>query len=271
MSTQQKNRLRYLINEGEPTLSTGVIIPWPGVVEIIGNTKIFDYVEIAGEYMSWDLHDLDNISRAVELYEMSSMMKVDQNNRGFIAQRALGAGIQNMLFADIRTAEDVKECVRIVRPETQQSKGLNGCHMRRNVGYTKEGASPAYVQAMNDSVIALMIEKKEAIDNLDEILSVDGIDMIQFGPGDLSMSLGIPGQFSHPNIKSIEMEVIKTAIEKGKRPRVELSSTYNIDNIQEYIQLGVKDFRLSMDVVILDFWLTENGKILTEILKNIKT
>lgn len=266
----KRNRLRELLNLGKPTLETAIIIPWPGMVEIIGNTRIFDYVEISGEYMPWNLHDLDNISRAIELYDMSSMMKVDQNNRSFIAQRALGAGLQNMLFADIRTVDDAKECVRIVKSETPESKGINGCHMRRNVGYTKEGASPAYVQAMNESVIAIMIEKKEAIDNLKEILSVDGIDMIQFGPGDLSMSLGIPGQFSHPKIKSIEIEVIKTAVEMGKRPRVELLPNYNIENIQKYIQLGVKDFGLSIDVMILDSWLTKNGEILTKILKDMK-
>lgn len=263
----RRNRLRELLNEEKPTLETAMIIPWPGVVEIIGNTKIFDYVEISGEYMSWNLHDLDNISRAVELYNMSSMMKVDQNNRAFIAQRALGAGLQNMLFTDIRTVDDAKECVRIVRPETPEHKGINGCHMRRNVGYTKEGATPAYVQAMDEAVIAIMIEKKEAIDNLEAILSVDGIDMMQFGPGDLSMSLGIPGQFSHTKIKNIELDVIKTAIEMGKRPRVELSPNYDVENIKKYIQLGVKDFGLSTDAVILDFWLTKNGEILSGILK----
>lgn len=265
----RRNKLRELLNEGKPTLETSVIIPYPGVVEIIGNTKIFDYVEITGEYMSWDLHDLDNMSRAVELYDMSSMMKVDQYNKGFTAQRALGAGLQNMLFVDIRTVNDARECVRIVRPETPKSKGTNGCHMRRNVGLIKEVGSPAYVQAMDEAVIAIMIEKKEAIDNLEEILSVEGIDMVQFGPGDLSMSLGISGQRSHPKIKEIELKVIKTAVEMGKRPRVELPPNYNTENILKYIKLGVRDFGLSIDAMILDYWLTKNGEILVDILKKI--
>jgi 4-hydroxy-2-oxoheptanedioate aldolase len=54
---------------------------------------MFDYVEYLGEYSPWNLHDLENFGRAVELFDMSSMIKVDQNCRAFIAQRALGSGI----------------------------------------------------------------------------------------------------------------------------------------------------------------------------------
>ncbi len=266
----KKNSLRELLSCGKPTLEASIMIPWPGVIEIIGNIGIFDYVEIAGEYMSWTLHDLDNMSMAVELSGMSSMMKVDQYSRGFIAQRSLGAGIQNVLFTDIRNVDDVKECVRIVKPETPQYNGTNGCHLRRNIGYTKEYASPAYVDAMNESVIALMIEKKEAIENLESILLIDEIDMIQFGPGDLSMSLGIPGKFNHPEIKKMELEVIEKAIEFGKRPRIELLPNYNIENIENYIQLGVKDFGLVSDTMVIDHWFTKNGKFFQEIFKNIK-
>ncbi len=164
------------------------------MVEIVGHTGIFDYVEFLGEYSPWDLHDLENIGRAVELFDMSSMIKVDQNNRAFIAQRALGSGIQNILFTDIRTVEDAQECVRIVRAETPQTKGLNGAANRRNVGYYLESGSPEYVKAMEGAVVALMIEKRESIDNLEEILSVKGIDMVQFGPGDYSLDRARSGK-----------------------------------------------------------------------------
>lgn len=77
---------------------------------------------------------------------------------------------------------------------------------------------------MEEVIVALMIEKKEAVDNLDEILSVPGIDMIQFGPGDYSLSLGHPGERKHPKVKEAELKTIETAIKKSIRPRVEISS-----------------------------------------------
>ena len=188
----KKNKLREMLKEGRPTLGTRLLGVWPGMVEIVGHTGMFDYVEFLGEYSLWGLHDLENFGRAVELFNMSSMIKVDQNNRAFIAQRALGAGIQNILFTDIRTVEEAKECVRVVRAETPEKGGINGAANRRNVGYYLEDGSLEYVKAMDKAVVALMIEKKEAIDNLEEILSVKGIDMVQFGPGDYSLSLGYP-------------------------------------------------------------------------------
>jgi len=263
----RKNRLREMLKEGKPTLGTRLLSVWPGMVEIVGHTGMFDYVEFLGEYSPWDLHDLENYGRAVELFDMSSMIKVDQNNRAFIAQRALGSGIQNILFTDIRTVEDARECVRIVRAETPSTKGINGAANRRNVGYYLEGGSPEYVKAMDEAVIALMIEKKEAVDNLEEILSVKGIDMVQFGPGDYSLSLGYPGKRNHPKVKEAELKTIKTAIEKGIRPRVEIGSIdYKLEDLQKYIDLGVRDFHLPSDGSIVYQWLKKYGKKVRDII-----
>ncbi|HZK12657.1 MAG TPA: aldolase/citrate lyase family protein [Atribacterota bacterium] len=257
----KKNKLREMLKEGKPTLGTRLLSVWPGMVEIVGHTGIFDYVEYLGEYSPWNLHDLENFGRAVELFDMSSMIKVDQNNRAFIAQRALGSGIQNILFTDIRTVEEAKECVGIVRAETPQTKGINGAANRRNVGYYLEAGSPEYVKAMDEAVVVLMIEKKEAVDNLEEILSVKGIDMVQFGPGDYSLSLGHPGQRNHPKVKEAELKTIETAIKKGIRPRVEIGSiNYKIEDLQKYIELGVRDFNLPSEGKIIYEWLKRHGE-----------
>lgn len=263
----KKNKLREKLKEGNPSLGTRLLSVWPGMVEIVGHTGLFDYVEYLGEYSPWDLHDLENFGRAVELFDMSSMIKVDQNNRAFIAQRSLGSGIQNILFTDIRTVGDAQECVRIVRGETPQTKGLNGAASRRNVGYYIEAGSPEYVKAMDEAVIALMIEKKEAVDNLEEILSVEGIDMVQFGPGDYSLSLGYPGQRNHPKVKEAELKTIKTALKKGIRPRVEISTIdYKIEDLQKYIDLGVRDFQLPSDGSIVYQWLKKHGESIRKLL-----
>jgi 2-keto-3-deoxy-L-rhamnonate aldolase RhmA len=260
------NKLRELLKEGKPTLGTGVVCPWPGIVELLGRTGVYDYVEFEGEYMPWDLHDLENLSRAVELFDMSSMMKVDQEPRTFIAQRSLGAGIQNILFADVRTAEDAQECVRIVKLETPKKGGIHGCHARRSVGYHIEAGTKAYAQAIDDVVIAFMIEKQEAVDELEEILSVEGLDMIQVGPCDLSISMGMPGQSSHPKVKEAELGIIRTAVAMGIRPRVELGFDYSLDEIRGYMDLGVIDFNLGVDVEIVYPWWKRHGESVKNLL-----
>lgn len=261
----RKNRLREKITNQEPTIGTRLLSVWPGMVELIGNTGMFDYVEFLGEYSPWDLSDLENFARATELGEMSSMIKIDQYHRDFIAQRALGSGIQNVLFTDVRSAVEVRECVRIVRAETPKTGGLNGAANRRSVGYYVEAGSQNYVQALEDSVIAIMIEKKEAVENLEEILDVPGIGMVQFGPGDYSLSLGYPGQRNHSEVKEAELKVIKLAIEKGIRPRLEIGSiNYKKADLHKYLDLGVKDLHLPSEAKIVYEWLTENGRTLKQ-------
>ena len=85
------NKLRELLKANEPTLSTHIHTTWPSVVEAIGHTGLYDYVEFVGEYGPFDLHDLDNLARAGDIYNMSMQLKVDQEPRGFLAQRAIGS------------------------------------------------------------------------------------------------------------------------------------------------------------------------------------
>ena len=259
----KENRLRDLMRKGEPTLGTRVLIVWPGVTELIGYTGVYDYVEFVSEYAPYDLHDLDNLARAAELVGISSMIKIDQEPRSYIAERAMAAGIQNFLFADIRTVKDAEEAVRAVRAEP---RGISGYRMDRRVGYVGSLASAADVVKMcDDAVVALMIEKKAAVENLEEILSVEGIDMVQFGPADYSISIGLPGETGHPNVKEAELATIRTALKMDVAPRAEIGGA---ENAKRYIELGVRNFSLNTDVRILYDWWKKNGTELRRILSN---
>ena len=172
-------------------------ISWPSIVELVGHSQMFDYVEFVAEYAPYDLYALENLGRAIDLFpHMTGMTKIEQEPRTYLAVRALGSGIQNLLFADVRTVADARECVRATRAESPATGGIHGVGMRRDVGFVLDIGTPAFVQALEDAVVALMIEKKPAVEDLDGILSVPGIDMVQFGPADYAMSIGLPGQWT---------------------------------------------------------------------------
>ena len=259
----RRNRLRALLKEGKPTLGTHVLTPWPGMVEVIGHSGAFDYIEYVGEYSSFSLEILDNIGRAIELFpNMSSMMKVDEQCRGFIAQRSIDSGLQNVLFTDCRSAEEIKECIRLVRPETPEAGGVHGCNMRRNTGYVVEPGSAAWAQAMSDAVIAFMIEKKSAMDNLEEILSVKGVDMVQFGPADYSITIGKPGHKGSPQVKKVERDMIDMALKKGVAPRVEIAS---FEQAKPYLDIGVRHFCVGWDLRVIYSWCQNQAEGMREL------
>jgi 4-hydroxy-2-oxoheptanedioate aldolase len=254
----RRNRLRELLKADKPTLGTHLHISWASIVELVGHSGMFDYVEFVAEYAPYDLYALENLGRAVDLFpHLSAMMKIEQEPRTYLAIRAIGSGIQNVLFADPRTVADVEECVRAVRAESPQAKGRHGVGMRRDVGFVLEGGSPAFVQALDDAVVALMIEKKSAVEDLDALLAVPGVDMVQFGPADYSMSIGLAGQFSHPRVREAERFVIETALKRGIAPRAEIEHP---TDAKRYLDMGVKHFCIGSDVSILFKWFVENGK-----------
>ena len=260
----RKNRLRELLNSGQPSLGTHLHISYPGVVELVGHSGMFDYVEFLGEYAPYDLYALENLGRAVDLFpHMTAMMKIEQEPRTYLAIRAIGSGIQNMLFADPRTVADVEACVKAVRAEAPASGGLHGVGMRRDVGYVLECGTAAFVQALDEAVVAVMIEKASAVENLEALLSVKGLDMVQFGPADYAMSIGLAGQFSHPKVKEAERFVIETALKKGIAPRAEIASPADA---KKYLDMGVKHFCVGWDVSILFNWFKEVGQAMRGIL-----
>jgi 2-keto-3-deoxy-L-rhamnonate aldolase RhmA len=257
------NRLRQLLNEGKPSVGTHVICPWPGMVEVVGHAGVFDYIEYVGEYSPFSLEQMDNMGRALDLFpNMSSMMKVEQETRGFIAQHAIDSGIQNVLFTDIRTADDARECVRLVRAETPQAGGIHGAGMRRSTGYVVESGRQSWVDSLNETVIALMIEKKAAMENLEEILAVDGIDMVQFGPSDYSVSIGKPGGGREPEVQEAHQRMIKLALEMGKHPRVELGS---MEGAKPFLDMGVRHFCVGWDIATVFGYCRREGQLIEEL------
>src|SRR5690349_6359433 len=250
------NRLRQKLNAGTGTIGTHILSTWPTLVELIGDAENYDYVEFTAEYAPFTMHDLDNLGRAFELNNLAGMIKIEQKQYTHQAMRAIGSGFQSVLFADIRTVADAEMCVAAVRAETPGTGDRLGVGMQRDVGTVLQGGSPDYVEALNGVVIAIMVEKRECGEKLEAILSVPGIEMVHFASSDYSMSLGLTGQRSHPDVVKAERRTIGTALKTGKLPRVALA---DISGAKPYLEMGVKHFCIGWDVRIMYNWWRTNG------------
>lgn len=256
ITTIRPNKIRQLLNDGKPTIGTHVHTTWPNIVEALAHTGMYDYVEFVAEYGAYDLYAFDDFCRAAELHDLGTMIKVEQEPRGWIAGRAIGSGFQSVLFSDGRGVADARQCVAIARPETPEDGGTYGVATRRFT-YMGYGGGPEYVQALRDIVVVLMIEKKGAVESLDEILEVSGIDMVQWGPSDYSMSIGKAGQGDSPEIKAVEKHVIESCLAAGVQPRAEINSP---DGAKYYLDMGVRHFCMATDINILHGWWKTNGE-----------
>jgi len=116
----------------------------------------------------------------------------------------------------------------------------------------------------DDVVIALMMEKKSLYDHLEDVMNMDDVEMIQFGPCDFSMALGLWGQTSHPKVREAEETTIKIALKYNKHPRAEIESVFTEDferDLKRYTDLGVRDFCVGIDILILHEWVKKFGEL----------
>ncbi len=258
-----ENKFRMMLENGKPTLSTRLHSVNPLITEAVGVLKLYDYVEFVGEYAPYDQHGLENLVRAAELHGMASMMKVDYQNRGFAAQKSIASGFQSILFTDHTSPEEVEESIRMTMPKTPSCGGNMGYLARRWIGFQSVSNQDEYIDMTKATVRAFMVEKKEAVDCIEEFCSVPGIDMIQFGPNDFALSSGFNMSDDKARVRAAEKKVIETAIAHGIRPRCELNSA---EDARFYLDLGVKDFSLGLEMRILQGFLNREGHALLDLL-----
>ncbi len=256
------NTLRTLLKSGRPSLGTHLQSSWPTLVEVVGQTGLYDYVEFVAEYAPFDLFSLENWCRAAELCALSTMIKVDPEPRHFLAQRAIGCGFQSVLFTNIRSAEEVEHCVRVVRPATPVDGGLYGASMRRFV-LMGCGTSPEHLQMLRDIVVGVMIEKQSAYEQLDEILSVPGLDMISIGLADLALNMGWEFDRTSGPLRQAESQIIAKSLARGIPVRIDIRSA---DEARYYLDMGIQHFCMTNELSILYRELRKQGETLREIL-----
>ena len=188
------NVLRVERKSGEPTFSTHIHSTWPSVVEAIGHAGQYDYIEFVAEYAPYTLHDLDNLCRAAEVVNIDMMIKIDYDTHQFVAQKAIGNGFYlRALCRSSQCRRGAAIAVQSVRPDTLTDGGMHGVGTRRFT-YMGYGGTQAYVDHLRDVELMFMIEKKSAVDELEAILDIPGVDMVQWGGSDYSMNIGKPGQ-----------------------------------------------------------------------------
>lgn len=253
------NTLRNLLDSGKPTVGTRLCSTSPLTTELVGMVGKYDYIEFLGEYVPYDQYCLEDIARAAELHNMGSLMKVDFLNRTFVAQKALASGFQGILFADHTCPAEVEQSIQATRARTP-SGGRMGYLVRRWVGYQDMKNQDEYIEMMQAHVCAFMVEKKEAMDCIDEFCSVPGIDMVQFGPNDYAMSSGFNMCDEREKLRALEKKMIETAHKYHIRPRCEVNTA---EEARYYLDLGVKDFNLGLEMFVLrDYWRREGDALL---------
>lgn len=204
----------------------------------------FDWLLIDGEHAPFELKTILHHLQALAPYPVSPIVRPENGSISLI-KRLLDVGAQTLLVPMVNSAEQAKELVSAVRYPPEGIRGM-GSSLARAARWNKV---LQYLQKANDEIcLIVQVETLEAMDNLEQIVAVDGVDGVFIGPSDLSGAMGHVGNPDHPEVVAkIEwaMEVIK---QSGKASGI---LSLNLQNAQQFAETGTKFIGVGVDTLLL--------------------
>lgn len=235
------NTLKDSLTEGKTLFGPFCKMQDPAIVEIAALSG-FDFVIIDMEHGPYSIESAQNMVRAAEARGITPVVRVTENSETLIL-RTLDIGVKCIQVPQICTKADADRLVKSTKFYPKGERGM--CRYVRAAEYTNI-SGPDHFGKANSSVITIIhIEGMEGINNLEDIVQVDGIDVIFLGPYDLSQSCGVPGQVDNPKV----VDAMKAAVETAKKYGKAVGTfTESPEKAKMWKNIGVQYISYAVDV-----------------------
>ena len=205
----------------------------------------YDFFMIDCEHGPYDQGSVRIILRVGRLEEISSLVRVRNLDYSLIAGY-LDSGAMGLMLPRVEKVSDLETLVSFMKYPPQGVRGLSSDAPHSD--YESMDLAK-FVAVQNEATVAIaQIERKVAIEILEEILSVYGIDVAIVGPEDLSLSYGVPGQTSHPKVMEAIQKLIDVSIELGIAPGIHMG---NLEKLNGGKQKGMQVIMYNSDLGFL--------------------
>jgi len=236
----RENTLKQKLEAGKAVFGVMITFPSPPVVEMLGYLG-FDWILIDNEHGTITVENSEDLIRAGEISGVAPIVRPVSNKPEIIAP-FLDRGAWGVQIPHVNTAEEARAAVDAVKYHPLGHRGIFSGS--RPAGYGLSGTTAEYVEDANrNTLVCLMLEEVEAIENLAEMVEVDGVDVFFIGSGDLSQSMGYPGQQTHPEVQRLVEQGVTTIREAGRIAGVSCPDSY----VPKFLGMGVQYFHGSVN------------------------
>jgi len=239
------NRLKRKLKEKKLSIGSWITIAHPAVAEIMANSG-FEWLVIDLEHSVITIREAEELIRIIELSGVTPLVRLSSNNPVQI-KRVMDAGAHGIIVPMVNSKKEALCAVEAVRYPPKGNRGVGLARAQRygsNFNKYREWLD-------QNSIIIVQIEHIKAVNNIEAILSVEGIDGFIVGPYDLSGSLGIPGQFKNDlMIKTISK--IKNFMKNSNKISGYHVVEPDIEQFQERIHEGYHFLAYSVDIRMID-------------------
>jgi len=207
---QKARDLKIRIARQQLTFGTWITLSDPAIAEILSLTGVFEWIVVDLEHTSISISQACEIIRTIDLSGISPLVRLTCNDSNLI-KRVMDAGAHGIIVPCVVCADDAKKAVDATRYPPMGNRGVG---LARAQGY---GAKfKEYLEWQNNGpIVVVQIEHKAALTELDEILNINGVDAFIIGPYDLSASMGLAGEFSHPEFEKAVDFILATGRRLG--------------------------------------------------------
>lgn len=235
------NRILEKLRRGEVVSCVKLNLSDPRVVEIAALSG-FHSVWLDAEHVPNSIRDLEHGVRAAQAYGIDAIVRIPRGSYSDLI-RPLEMDAAGIMVPHVMSPRDATDIVRVTRFHPLGLRPLDGGNA--DAAYGKADIKTYIEHANTQKLVIAQIEDPQAVDTLDEIAQVEGIDMLFFGPGDYSHALGIPGDLSDPRIADARRRVAEAATRHGKFA----GTVGNSAAIEGLVGLGYRFINAGADVV----------------------
>ncbi len=193
----ERNPLKERLRRGEALVGAFVNVFSPELIEVLGLLGL-DFVILDGEHAALTPETAVELYRAAELRGLPCVTRVGVNHPQVI-QKYLEGGALGVLIPLVSTPEEARRAVDAVKYPPLGRRGLAASRVS-DWGLGPLSLAEHVARSNEETLVAVQVETREALERFDEILAVEGVDLVFFGPSDLSVALGLPGQPTHPRV-----------------------------------------------------------------------
>lgn len=238
-----KVKLREVLERGEVALGPAISSFSPIMVEIAGYCN-FDFIRIDNEHAIYSKELLERMVLSAEFTGITPIVRVDKDDP-YIIRKVLELGAQGVIVPHVNTKREALAAVKAAKFPPVGERGIGSSHAGK---WGAVNRSDFIKWSNEETLVLVMIEDYRAIENLDEIMSVGGIDGALFGPSDFSISLGIDR--SNPKVLEALGKTIAAAERHGKYVMKGMGYPY-VEQAKKYIDMGVRIIEFSHDTKLL--------------------
>jgi 2-keto-3-deoxy-L-rhamnonate aldolase RhmA len=240
------NHTKTVLQAGGLALGMGVRLARTVDIVPIAKTSGFDWLFIDMEHGALDVETAGQIALAALPAGVTPLVRVPGPEH-YHASRLLDAGAQGIVVPHVDTPEQARRAVAQCKYPPIGERSVGGPMAQCDFRSLPVGEA---MHAVNEQTLAVvMLETPQAIDNVEAIAAVPGLDVILVGTGDLCVELGIPGEVGHPRIEQAYRRVLKACAACGVHPG--MGGAYDPPALERYVRLGMRFILSGSDTAFL--------------------